>query len=337
VREIKIGLGIEILAPTSNFDIESILSDLEVGYQVIGSRRNFKRIRRVAAIDEATPHDLTFSSGNNEKAASMVSKSNAGIILCKRIIGTSASVRPDQLLVLVDNPRLVFMHITNRLHHTEVKRRSGKSESSCVSDTAKINRTCTVGNFSVIDEGCVIGKNTIIGDRVSLQNCVIGDNCMIQSGVSIGEDGFAFERNDSLELEPFPHFGKVIIGNDVEIQTNCSIARGSLKDTIIEDGTKIDALVHVAHNVNIGKNCSLTAGTIIGGSTTIGDTCWLGLNSTVKHKLRIGNKVIIGSGASVIDNIPDEDIVAGIPAKSISRYRDNGRRQYQITMIIRQI
>jgi UDP-3-O-[3-hydroxymyristoyl] glucosamine N-acyltransferase len=209
------------------------------------------------------------------------------------------------------------MHVANRLHGIKIKRKSGISRFSCISDTARINRTCAVGNFSVIDEGCVVGKNTIIGDRVSLQHCVIGDNCIIQSGVSVGEDGFAYERNESLELEPFPHFGKVIIGNNVEISTNCSIARGSLKDTVLHDGTKIDALVHVAHNVNIGRNCSLTAGTIIGGSTTIGDTCWLGLNSTVKHKLKIGNKVIIGSGASVIDNIPDEDIVAGVPARSI--------------------
>ena len=326
-------MGNEILVPTS-FDIESILSDLEVDYQVIGSRANFKKIRSVAAIDDATPYDLTFSSGNNEKAASILSKSNAGIILCNRSIGTSLSVRPDQLLVLVDNPRLVFMHVASRLHSIRAKHKSGISRFSFISDTAKINRTCAVGNFSVIDEGCVVGKNSIIGDRVSLQNCVVGDNCIIQSGVSVGEDGFAYERNESLELESFPHFGKVIIGNDVEIRTNCSIARGSLKDTIIEDGTKIDALSHIAHNVNIGRNCSLTAGTIIGGSTTIGDTCWLGLNSTVKHKLRIGNKVIIGSGASVIDNIPDEDIVAGVPAKSI-KHKVNSNQLFLMAGLVK--
>ena len=118
-------------------------------------------------------------------------------------------------------------------------------------------------------------------------------------------------------LNKFPHYGKVIIGNNVEISSNCSIARGSLKDTIIRNGTKIDALVHVAHNVIVGKNCSLTAGTVIGGSTTIGDTCWFGLNCTLKHKIKIGNKVIVGSGASVINDIADEDIVAGVPAKSI--------------------
>jgi len=309
--------GIEVLSSAYKWDIESILTDLEIDHQCSGSRQNFREIRSLSAIDEASSHDLTFCSGYHDKAASVVSKSNAGIILCDRSIGTKVSVKPNQLLVLVDNPRLVFMHIANRLHDTQMKRRSGISRLSCVSDSAKINRTCSVGNFSVIEDGCVVGKNTIIGDRVSLQNCVIGDNCTIQSGVSIGEDGFAFERNDSLQLEPFPHFGKVIIGNDVEIRTNCSIARGSLKDTTVGDGTKIDALTHIAHNVHVGRNCSLTAGTIIGGSTTIGDMTWLGLNCTLKHKIKVGNKVIVGSGASVIHDVPNEDIVAGIPAKSI--------------------
>jgi UDP-3-O-[3-hydroxymyristoyl] glucosamine N-acyltransferase len=310
-------LGSEILAPTSNFDIESILSDMEVDYRVIGSRKNMKQIKNVAAIDEASSCDLTFCSQNNGSGLRAISKSNAGLVLCYNRVDQHLSAKRDQLLVLVDNPRLVFMHVANRLHNVRVKRKYGISRLSCISDTAKINRTCAVGNFSVIDEDCIVGKNTIIGDRVSLQHCVIGDNCIIQSGVSVGEDGFAYERNESLELESFPHFGKVNIGNNVEISTNCSVARGSLKDTVIKDGTKIDALTHVAHNVSIGNNCSITAGTVIGGSTTIGDTCWLGLNSTVKHKRKIGNKVIIGSGASVIDNIPDEDIVAGVPARSI--------------------
>jgi len=94
-------------------------------------------------------------------------------------------------------------------------------------------------------------------------------------------------------------------------------SKGFTSDTIIGEGTKLDALVHIAHNVEIGRHCALTAGTIIGGSTRIGDMCWTGLNSTIKHKVKIGNKVIIGSGASVINDIDDEDIVAGVPAKSI--------------------
>ncbi|MGB7884831.1 MAG: UDP-3-O-(3-hydroxymyristoyl)glucosamine N-acyltransferase, partial [Nitrososphaeraceae archaeon] len=176
-----------------------------------------------------------------------------------------------------------------------------------------------IGNFTKIGDKCIIGDNTVIGDRVIIeQNTRIGKNCIIQPGTVIGADGFAYERlEDTLELQRFPHIGGVNIGDNVEICSNCSIARGSLSNTIIGEGTKLDALVHIAHNVEIGRHCALTAGTIIGGSTRIGDMCWTGLNSTIKHKVKIGNKVIISSGASVINNIDDEDIVAGVPAKSI--------------------
>ena len=112
------------------------------------------------------------------------------------------------------------------MYGSRIRRRLAISHLSYISNLSQIGENCSIGNYSVIDEGCIIGKNTIIGHRVSIQNCVVGVNRIIQSGVSIGEDGFAYERNELLELEPFPHFGKVIIGNNVEISTNCSIAVG---------------------------------------------------------------------------------------------------------------
>jgi UDP-3-O-[3-hydroxymyristoyl] glucosamine N-acyltransferase len=133
----------------------------------------------------------------------------------------------------------------------------------------------------------------------------------------LGSDGFAFERDEGGELEKFPHTGYVRLGNNVEICTNSSVARGSLSDTSIGNGTKLDALVHIAHNVTVGNNCELTAGTIIGGSTSVGDTSWTGLNSTLKNGIKVGRNVIVASGASVINDVSDGDIVAGVPARSI--------------------
>jgi UDP-3-O-[3-hydroxymyristoyl] glucosamine N-acyltransferase len=315
--QLQLHLELTALSSVPTRDIESILSDLEIDYQTKGLKENFKKIRNIAAIDEAKPTDLTFSSLSAETDSSGISNSNAGIILCDKSHSINVSPKQGQLLVFVDNPRLVFIHVINRARHTQMKKKSEIPHLTHVSKSATLGDGCGIGNFSFVGDNCVMGNNTIVGNMVSLQNCVIGNDCIIQSGVSIGEDGFAYERNDSMELEAFPHFGKVIIGNKVEVAVNCSIARGSLKDTVIRDGTKIDALVHIAHNVNIGKNCSLTAGAVVGGSTSIGDTCWLGLNSTLKHKIRVGNKVIVGSGASVINDVPDEDIVAGVPAKSI--------------------
>jgi UDP-3-O-[3-hydroxymyristoyl] glucosamine N-acyltransferase len=194
-----------------------------------------------------------------------------------------------------------------------------RSVGVAISKTSKIGANCRIGHFSKIGENCIIGDNVTIGDRVTIeQYAIIGKNCRIQPGVIIGEDGFSYERDeDNFELERFPHIGGVKIGANVVVSSNCSIARGSLSDTIIGDGTKIDALVHIAHNVQIGHNCVLAAGTIVGGSTKIGDACRCGLNCTIKHKIRIGNGVTIGNGSSVIHDISAGEIVEGVPAKSI--------------------
>lgn len=184
--------------------------------------------------------------------------------------------------------------------------------------TAKIGRNCYIGDFSVIGDNCEIGDDSIVYDRVSMvQNCTLGDACVIQQGVTLGADGFAFERDSSGNLERFPHIMGVKIGKNVEISANSSVARGSLSDTVIGDGSKLDALVHVAHNVKIGTYCELTAGTIIGGSTIIGDMVWTGLNSMIKDNIKIGNNVIVAAAAGVIHDVADGDIVAGVPAKSI--------------------
>jgi UDP-3-O-[3-hydroxymyristoyl] glucosamine N-acyltransferase len=222
----------------------------------------------------------------------------------------------EKQLFFVDNPRLAFVQLMNIIVKKESK--PTVSSSALISQTARVGANCSIGDYVKVGDNCVIGNNTIIGDDVKLvQNCSVGDNCIIQPGVVIGADGFAFERHQNGKLERFPHIRGVKVGNDVEICSNSSIARGSLSDTIVGDGTKIDALVHVAHNVIIGRNCELTAGTIIGGSTTLGDMCWTGLNCTLKDNIKVGNNVIIASGASVIRDIQDGDVVAGVPAKSI--------------------
>jgi UDP-3-O-[3-hydroxymyristoyl] glucosamine N-acyltransferase len=317
------------------FDVDSILSDLEIKYSIYNSKEDFDStsVYNVTDMKRSSNEALSFCSSDDvEKAIVAISRCNAKVILCHKSLEgfVYPRSRKQQCLIFVNNPRLAIMKIIKEIYYSsssidkkKKNRRSKKvtvvSPTARISKSAKIGKDCSIGNFSSIKDNCVIGNNTIVGDRVTLeQNTRIGKNCIIQPGTVIGADGFAYERlEDTLELERFPHIGGVVIGNNVEICSNCSVARGSLSDTIIGDGTKLDALVHIAHNVEIGRHCALTAGTIIGGSTRVGDMCWTGLNSTIKHKVKIGNKVIIGSGASVINDIADEDIVAGVPAKSI--------------------
>lgn len=319
------------------WDLDSLLNAIDEPFHLRGDKSSVV-ITDAMPIDRATRDHLTFCRYSGQKGVAEVSKSNAGVILCKSELQAIVHPKADwQLLVFTDNPRLAFIRIFGKMlslatiekiraeRHEDEGISSNKerlaptiASTAIISKNSKIGQNCVIGDYVVIGDNCVIGDGTIIYDRVSLaQNCIIGKNCVIQSGVSMGSDGFAFERNKEKKLEKFPHKGFVRIGDDVEICVNCSIARGSLSDTVIGDGTKLDALVHVAHNVVIGKNCALTAGTVIGGSTTLGDNCWTGLNSTLKHKIKLGNNVIVGSGASVINNVPDGEIVAGVPARSI--------------------
>jgi UDP-3-O-[3-hydroxymyristoyl] glucosamine N-acyltransferase len=303
--------------------IESILFELGIDYRPYGDFK--KTFRNVATIEQGKEEDLCYCSFDGEEALSLISKSNAGIILCKGSLEKAiaqnhrfSDLSKDQQLIFVENPRAAFIKVINKIYYSDNKN-IGISPTAIISSKANIGTNCYIGHNVVIGEDCTIGDRTVISDRaVIVKRCLIGNNCLIEPGVTIGADGFAYERDkETLELERFPHIGGVIIGDNVEICANSSIARGSISDTVIGDGTKLDALVHVAHNVIIGRNCELTAGTIIGGSTTVGDTSWMGLNCTLKNKIRIGNKVIVGAGACVIHDVPDEDIVAGVPAKSI--------------------
>ena len=307
------------------WNVDGLLKELGIDYSYEKSENEEIPItvNGITPLNNANPQDLAFCSSEGDEAVMSISRSRAGVIFCKKsvelLLSPIQKKRQQQCLIFLENPRLTVMRIIKLIYKEQKKESIGVSPKAVVSKTAKIGENCSIGEYSVIGNNCEIGDNTTIYDRVSiLQNTRIGRNCIIQPGVVIGADGFAYERHpETMELERFPHIGGVEIRDDVEICSNCSIARGSLSDTIIGNGTKLDALVHVAHNVEIGKNCALTGGVIIGGSTIIGDTCWFGLNSTLKHKIKIGNKVIVGSGASVIGNIEDEDIVAGVPAKSI--------------------
>lgn len=147
-------------------------------------------------------------------------------------------------------------------------------------------------------------------------DCVkLGKNIRIGSNCTIGFDGFGFEQDKDGTQERFPHIGKVIIGDDVEIGAGTCIDRGALGDTIIGEGTKIDNLVHIAHNVEIGKNCLIVALTCIGGGVTIEDGAYIGIGASIRNQMKIGEKAFIGMGAVVVKEVDPGVTVIGNPAK----------------------
>jgi UDP-3-O-[3-hydroxymyristoyl] glucosamine N-acyltransferase len=297
-------------------DIKLFLNDLSIEYKCEGTD---VKVNDVASITEAGGNDLAFCHLEGEEGASLISQSNAGLVLCNNTM--EGVVHPKigtQQFFFMDNPRFAFVRIMSQISKKEEEEMIGISSHALISNEAVIGSNCYIGNYTTIGKNCNIGNNTVIYEKVSIvRNSSIGSNCIIQPGVTIGADGLAYERHRTGELEGFPHVKGVRIGNNVVIGPNTNVNRGSLVNTVIHDGTKIDALVDIAHNVTVGKHCIITAGAIIGGSTSIGDMSWIGLQSTLKNNIKIGKNVIVGAGAVVLHDVEDGDIVAGVPAKSI--------------------
>ena len=158
---------------------------------------------------------------------------------------------------------------------------------------------------------------------IDWNHALIADSVKIGPYSEIGSSGFGFEVEDDttnkpkyrIPLQRRSHNYNVWIRKNVEIGSNCCIDRGSWRDTIIGEGSKLDSHVKIAHNVQLGKHCLVVAGTVIGGSVSIGDHCFIGISAGIKQRLSIGENSIIGMGAVVVKDVPPNSIVKGNPAK----------------------
>lgn len=169
---------------------------------------------------------------------------------------------------------------------------------------------------AVIEDGATIGKGCYIGANVYIhKNTKIGNNVSIMPNTTVGVDGFGHVVNNKKEQVYFPHIGGVIIEDNVRIGACTCICRGTLGNTLIKKGARIDNLVHIAHNVTIGQNSCIVANCMIAGSVTIGDNTWVGPSSSVLNQLSVGEGVMIGMASCVVKDIVSNKLVYGHPAK----------------------
>ncbi|CAM8918297.1 unnamed protein product [Rhodiola kirilowii] len=186
---------------------------------------------------------------------------------------------------------------------------------------AVLGENVHIGSGTVIGSAVSVGQATNIGYNVSLANCTIGDSCVIHSGVCVGQDGFGFFVDDIGNMVKKPQLLNVKIGNHVEIGANTCLDRGSWRDTIIGDYTKIDNLVQIGHNVVIGKNCMLCGQVGIAGSATLGDFVTLGGRVAVRDHVSIVSKVRLAANSSVTKSIESPGDYGGFPAVPIHEWR----------------
>jgi UDP-3-O-[3-hydroxymyristoyl] glucosamine N-acyltransferase len=184
---------------------------------------------------------------------------------------------------------------------------------------ARIGANTTVGANAVIGPRVRIGEGCSIGPGVTITNTVIGDRAILHPGARIGQDGFGFAMSRKGHVK-VAQIGSVIIEDDVEIGANTTIDRGANRDTVIGEGSKIDNLVQIAHNVVIGRHCVIAAQVGIAGSTTFGDFVALGGHSAIAGHLRIGAGVQIAAAAGVMHDVPAGERWGGSPARPMSEF-----------------
>ena len=278
-----------------------------------------------AQIDKAKPGDLTFAENAAYFAAAEASAATA-------IIAGKDFSSDKKILIRVANPRVAFARAL-AIFFPEPKFIPGIHPSAAIAATAQIDPTahvgphCTIGErvkigaHAVLQSGNFIGDDSVIGEGTNLfpnatiyLRTQIGKRVRIHSGAVIGSDGFGYVFDASFHRK-VPQIGNVVIGDDVEIGSNSSVDRGALGSTIIGRGTKIDNLVQVGHNVEIGEHCILCAQVGVSGSTKIGSYTVLAGQVGLAGHLKIGNKVTIGSKSGVMHDIPDGEQWLGIPAQ----------------------
>jgi UDP-3-O-[3-hydroxymyristoyl] glucosamine N-acyltransferase len=189
-----------------------------------------------------------------------------------------------------------------------------------IGEHAEIGAGTIIGANAVVSRGCTIGRHSYIGPNATVSHAMIGDKVIIHPGVQIGQDGFGFAMGLP-HHEKVPQLGRVIIQDNVEIGANSTIDRGAGPDTVIGEGTKIDNLVQIGHNVSVGRGCIIVSQTGISGSTVLEDFVVLAARVGVTGHLTIGMGAQIAARSSVIHNVPAGEQWGGTPAKPVSQWR----------------
>ncbi len=227
----------------------------------------------------------------------------------------------DVTCLVSEQPRLTFMRAVQRFF-SRPRPPAGVHPRAIVEAGAQVDPTASIGANCYVGSGCVIGARTVLFPNVTLlDNVRIGADVTVNSGTVIGADGFGYERNEDHALEKFPHIGGVVIEDDVEIGSNTSIDRGTLGDTTIKTGARIDNQCHISHNVVVGRHTAVIAQSMVGGSVVIGDYAWLAPAAIVMNQAKIGERTTVGLGAVVVKSVDDNQTVMGSPAVSADEFR----------------
>ncbi|HZZ58694.1 MAG TPA: UDP-3-O-(3-hydroxymyristoyl)glucosamine N-acyltransferase [Opitutaceae bacterium] len=278
----------------------------------------------LAAAESARPGDLTFAE--KESYFDAANQSPASAILVARDFAATGKV-----LIRVKDVRVAAARLLPHFHPPRAYP-AGIHPTAVVAPSAKVHSDAHIGPHAVVEEGAEIGARSVLvagnhlgaGSRIGADcllfpgvvvysGCLVGDRVRIHAGTVIGADGYGYVFDAGIHRKVL-QVGKVVIGDDVEIGANACIDRAAYSATTIGNGTKIDNLVHIAHNVTIGRHCLIMGQVGFAGSTTVGDYAVVASQSGIAGHLTIGRQAVIGAKSGVMRDVPDQGVVLGIPA-----------------------
>ena len=295
-------------------------------------------IENVAPIDDAGPRDLAYM--DNARYVDALAQTKAGICLVSKRF--ASSVPAGTVALVVPEPYRAYAAILTKLYPDALRPGSGfgatgQSPGSYVHPTARLEDGVLVDPGAVIGPGAEIGRDTVvgagavigpqvrigrdcsIGPQATIQHAFVGNRVIVHPGVRIGQDGYGYAFHQGRHVK-VPQVGRVVIQDDVEIGANTTIDRGGTRDTVIGEGTKIDNLVQIAHNVVIGRHCIIVSQVGISGSTTIEDYVVLAGQVGVVGHVRIGQGSQIAGSSNVNSDVPPGSRWGGTPAKPVREW-----------------
>jgi len=296
-----------------NISLKELCNSITEDCKVLGDGDRYVSV--ASPIDKSHRESVTFCSRNTTDALPMIRDSKAGVIICYKEDDYKEDDYKDKTLILVANPRLAFIQVMQK--YFQEKLELGIHPTAIIDKDARIPPSVYIGANCCIGR-CEIGENAVIHANVSIYPQVkIGRNVTIYDGAVIGKDGFSYEKSSRGEWVKFPHVGGVVIEDDVEIGANAIIERGTLGDTIVGRGTRMNNLCHIGHNVVIGENCVIGVHSYVGGSSRVGDDSWLAPGAIIRDGIKIGSNVMIGMGSVVTKDIEDNCVAYGVPARVV--------------------
>lgn len=310
------------------------------------------RLSTFDKIENAGPDALTFLA--NLKYSHFLYSTAAGAILVARDFVPTEAVK--STLIRVDDPYASLAQLMRMADAMLNPQPSGIEEPSFISPDVKIPDECYIGAFAYIGAGAVlgagvriypqvyvgrgveIGEGTIIYAGAKIYHgCKIGRNCVIHAGVVIGGDGFGFAPNPDGTYNKIPQLGIAEIADNVEVGANTTIDRATMGRTYVGEGTKLDNLIQVAHNVEIGRNNVMASQVGIAGSTKIGNHCMVGGQVGIAGHITIGNNVNIGAQSGIHANTPSDSTIMGYPATDARRWMRNSVYINRISELFRRV